>query len=287
MLKSEFMDGLEPVLKRYKVLFDTDYWALRPDIPERVLTPHIEPVYTEFKTETPYTKGNLNFLKDHIPNGSPYYEEWAKQQRAYRKTETYRELRRNLDFFNLAEEAGLEHDEHGGYNGVRHNLSVIEFVWRKKDLRKYHATGNYLGLVNEERITRYAGSSRFPYSTRDHRFVVGTNENEIAFCHQVPNSISSLQDAINWIWRGYKIEARQGDVGITSSNLKHVRGKEDEIQIVDSHFVIGEIYTKHGLHVRNGFIYHKKEQHPAIYVGPEWKKIIVGRRSTIGMSSAD
>jgi hypothetical protein len=197
-------------------------------------------------------------------------------------------LKRKADFFELAVKAGLHHDEHGGYGrGDNFDLQVIEYVWRKPDLRKYHASGRFIGFVKQERTRVYAKSSDWRPSSRIDKFVVGENENGVPFVHQVPSKVESLDEAMRWIWQGSDMEARQGDVAVTAGRLKHVEGEDADIAIHDSHRFIGEVHINGAVHVRNGFLYHTREQHPTLYVGSEWKRIVIGRRSAKGMSSAD
>lgn len=148
-----------------------------------------------------------------------------------------------------------------------------------------------LGLARQTRKRVYAHSSDWRFSERTDSFVVGENENGNPFLHQVPNHIVSLQEAWAWIWREAQIIARQGDIGIASSPLKHKEGEEDDIAVGGGHSrhrFIGEIYQNGSLHVRSGFLVHTAGQHPPVYLdGSCWRRIVLARRSEVGMSSRD
>jgi hypothetical protein len=194
-----------------------------------------------------------------------------------------------LEFFALAQRAGLEHDEHDGYErGDWFTLKVVEFIHKSSDLQRYHAAGRFLGLVAHERKRVYARRYRYGPSYAHHAYVVGENESGTPFAHAVPAAhCRTLEQAMDWIWQGNKLESRQGDVGIAACTLKHVRGEEGEVRIINSHIAVGEIRRNGGLYLRHGFIVHTKNQHPRIHVGNEWKKIVVARRSGAVSSSKD
>lgn len=268
--------------------FIDSYFILSPSF--KIPAPSLKYLIIPGRTESAYTKANLEHFKTHLPNIKPYLKAWSETQQKYRKSFEYKERLRKQNFLNLALEAGLIHDEHGGYSGRGDHFSIntVDYVWKKKDLKKYFACGKYLGLVTESRTRVYARSSKWHPSSRVDSYVVGTNENGVAFCHSVPNNISTLEHAIKWIWRDCVIEARHGDVGVADCKLKHVKGEIEDIRIIDSHYVRGEIYKKQNqIFVRNGVLYHKKRQHPDVEIGDAWKRIIVGRRSTRSVSSAD
>jgi hypothetical protein len=224
---------------------------------------------------------------------APTLKAWSKIQSKYRKSADYKARKIQRNILELANRAGLEYDEHGtvvrsnGWGKDRFNLRVLDYVHKKKDLKHYHACGKCLALVEQTRVRTYAASSQFRYSDSRWVFIVGTNENGVPFCHQVPRHFGSLGDAMKWIWNGHKIDRRQGDVAITRSHLKHVRGEVRNERLIDNHFIFAEVHDSQGTHIRNGFIYHEKDQHPPIYVGSEWKRVLIARRSAEGMSSAD
>jgi hypothetical protein len=254
-------------------------------------SPKIRPIIALAPATTPYSKANLKHYREHLPNLKPYLKEWAEFQREYKKSEEYRELIRRQEFLDLAIGAGLTHDEHGGYStsGDYHTLRIVDYVWSKKHLKMFFACGKYLGLVEETRVRVYAKSSKWRPSERTDRFVVGTNENGVPFCHAVPNTIASLIDALDWIWTSHELEARHGDVAVTKCNLKHVKPMYEELEVVPlSHVVRGEIYEKQNqIYARNAVLVHTKQQHPDVIIGNVWKKIIVARRSTRRESSTD
>jgi len=305
----EFKKGINQVLKPLKNVIWTDevvheshsyqdyegdyrdesYICLEPNY--QVSSPKIQPFIVWAPTISPYTKLNLKHYQEHLPNIKPYLKEWAKLQREYKKSKEYRELTRRAEFLDLAQEAGLNHDEHGGYSsrGDHFTLTILDYAWKKQDLKRCFACGKYLGLVSETRVRVYARSSKWRPSSRSDHFVVGTNENGVPFCHAVPNTIVSLIDALDWIWTSHEIEARQGDVAVVKCNLKHVKPMYEEVQVVPpSHVVRGEIYEKQNqIFAKNAILFHKKGQHPDIIIEDEWKKIIVARRSNRRESSVD
>lgn len=267
---------------------DDSYICLEPNY--QIASPKIQPFIVWTPTVSPYTKLNFKHLKEHLPNIKPYLKEWSALQREYKKSEEYRELKRRAEFLDLAQEAGLTHDEHGGYSGRgdHHTIRILDYVWKKKHLKMFFACGKYLGLVSEDRVRVYAKSSGWRPSERTDHFVVGTNENGVPFCHAVPNTIGSLVDALDWIWTSHELEARHGDVAVAKCNLKHVKGESTIIKVIDSHYVMGEVYQKqHQLFVRNAILSHEKGQHPDVVIGNEWKKIVIARRSSRRGSSAD
>jgi hypothetical protein len=182
--------------------------------------------------------------------------------------------------------------ENGGFSwdrGDSFSLEIIAIAYTPAQLRKHHATGSILGVVAQYRKRVYARSSKFKTSYRTDFFLVGKNENGNPFMHQVPGALS-VAYALEWIWKGAKIEERHGDIGIALCNLKNAEGESVDMDIPGtggSHRIFGEIREKGGLYARNAFIYHRKEQHPSLYIGSEWRRVVVGRRSAKGMSSAD
>lgn len=289
MTKTEFMNEFG----KYRIDVDhrRDEFLVGPDY--RIASPDIKRLRVEFQTNVAYTKANLAHLKQVLDHTRSAQVEWSRLQAAYRKTRDYKDRKILQDILDLAARAGLEYDEHGtvvvsnGWGRDRYELNVLDYAHKKRDLKRYHACGKYLALVEQVRQRTYAASSKFGMSEAHWVFVVGTNENGVPFCHQVPKHIQTMGGAIAWIWNGHKIEQRQGDVAITRSLLKHVRGETRNERLIDSHFIFAEIYESQGTHIRNGFIYHERDQHPPIYVGSEWKKVIIARRSAEGMSSSD
>jgi hypothetical protein len=240
-------------------------------------------------TATPFTKTNaVTVIQDAVDNAAHYVEYWRHLQAKWRKTARYQAERRYRDVLSIAAEVDIKAGHRWGSD--EHDVLVLDIVHQPSVLARFMAPGKYIAIVCDERTRKYANSSRFRSSTRADHFLVGRNENGNAYAHQVPNTINTVAQAWEWIWSGTKIEERQGDVGIAPSLLKHVEGEETDIDVIGGHSrhrFIGEIHQNGSLHVRNGFLYHTADQHPTIYVGGEWKRIVVGRRSQIGMSSAD
>ncbi len=246
--------------------------------------------YTEIvvpsRTASPYSKANADFINGKL---APYRRFWKAELTAFKRTAAWRNNLADTRFFDLCLRAGLDHDEHGsGMRGDYHQLKIIERC-HKSDLGRYHASGDNLGLVEQSRKRTYAKSSNWGPSWRKDRFLVGENENGTPFVHQVPNNITSIDWAINWIWRGAEIIARHGDVGLAkAAAVKHVAGENVEnFPLHDNHLFTGEIYKNGALYIKNGALFHGKEQHPDVTVGPEWVRVVIGRRSSVGMSSMD
>lgn len=157
----------------------------------------------------------------------------------------------------------------------------------------HHATPDTcIGLVEHQRRRIYSRSSTYKMSDRTDFYVVGQNENGNVFLHQVPaTTAGSLAEAMKWIWQGAEIIARQGDIAVAPSPLKHVDGEDADVDVFGGHSrhrFIGEVYRNGSLHVRSGFLYHTAGQHPTIYLdGSCWRRIVIGRRSERRMSTAD
>lgn len=245
------------------------------------------PVFVPRLTRSIYTATHAEYIAARI---EPYKKLWKRQLSAYKKTAEFRAIKHEIAAFDLAMEAGLEHDfDATSGRGDHFNTGVFDIVRKKRDLKNYHTAG-MLVLAKEGRTRVYAKSSQWRSSERTDTYLIGRNENGNPFRHQVPNTITSVAAAWEWIWGGADIEARQGDVGIAPSSFKHVSGEDDDIDVIgghSSHRFIGEVYRNGSIHVRNGFLYHETDQHPALYIGNEWKRIVVGRRSQVGLSSRD
>lgn len=236
----------------------------------------------EHETSTKYTKTNLEKIKEKIEENKDLIDDWHEAWKHYTKTKKYRRRKKKDDFKKLALETDLEERPGNGYDrGDYYYLRVLDFVYKKKDLEKYHASGDMLGVVNQTRQRVYAKSSKWSPSERKFRYLVGRNENGNAFAHPIPNHIKTLKKAIDWIWDGNKIVDRQGDIAITPApHLKNPPSAvEDDRRIIDSHRVEGEIYENGAMYVRNGKIYHSKGQHPEIEVGDDWMRILIARES--------
>lgn len=252
-------------------------------------------------TATTYSKRNIEALLAAITPellaeidaaDAAFWASPAGQEKKRRQAAENRAAARNARALKLAGEAGLNCDEHGGYRhgSDSYSISVLDIADAKTPakLREYHATGDMLLLVEEGRTRTYAKSSQWKASTRYDRYLVGRNENGIPFAHAVKTDIRTIAEALSWIWNGEKIIARQGDVATAESKQFTSPGQiVENYQIIDSHHIDGEIRKNGSLYARNAMLYHLKEQHPAIIVGSEWVKIVIGRRSTKSTSTAD
>jgi hypothetical protein len=207
-------------------------------------------------------------------------QEWINSNN-HRYTEQYRVATKKYQALQLAQKAGLHHDEHGGYSkGDYHTLTIIDIVFKASQLRANFAVGKLLALVRDERKRVYAKSYRFGPGYRSDVFLLGTNESGTPFLHPVPNYITSVATAISWIWNNETITARHGDVAIAIAKRIIKQGETvTSHQIIDRHVVTGEIYQNGSLYARNAVLTHTAGQHPDITIGNEWHKIIIGRRS--------
>lgn len=246
------------------------------------LSPGIRFSYTPVKvpslTTSPYTKANANFIGDKL---KPYRKFWKKEFTAWKRALPAAK-KHEIKFAEICRELGFTLEDSRYYR-------IFDLVWKKQDLKKYNATGKYLGVVEMTTVTTYAKSCQWGPSSREDTFLVGQNENGNPFAHQVSNNCFKIAGAVDWIWHGANVETRHGDIGIASCNLKHVEGEEKELTIpgASSHKIKGEIRQNGSLYARNAFLFHEKEQHPFAYIGSDWKRIVVGRHSEKMMSSAD
>lgn len=241
------------------------------------------------KTESLYTKANADMLAGKISNYLPL---WRQETRFFKAlfSEEIKHAKKKNEILSMAKTAGVDDDGKLGYaRGDHHQVRVEQFLDKKADLKKYHASGKYLALVNQERKRVYAKSSKWGPSTRNFKFLVGQNENGNPFAHQVPESITTIGQAWRWIWNDNTILDRQGDIGVAPSTLKHKDGQTDDIDVAghSRHRFKGEVYQNGAIHIRRGTLYHEGGQHPAIEIGDEWRRVVVARRSRIGMSSRD
>jgi hypothetical protein len=223
---------------------------------------------------------------DNEYKASPEYAERIANERRQARKDS-----RILRARDLAIKAGLEHDEHGGYErGDYHTLHIIDIADRKSQLDRYFATGTLLILVKDVRNRVYSKSYMMNHgpSYREDTYLVGTNDNGIPFAHHVKDDIVTIAEAVDWIWQSNKILARQGDVAVAECKQFVSSGElvEDYV-ITDSHKFTGELKRNGSIYIRNGILYHEKDQHPVIFVGEEWVKVVIGRRSTKAPSTAD
>jgi hypothetical protein len=215
---------------------------------------------------------------------------WAKTQSDYRRSNQYLLARKKYEAKQLAVEAGLQPDEHGGFRdrGDHFSLSVLDVIWKPIELQKLHATGDMLTLVNQVRTRVYAKSYKFGAGERSDIYLIGRNESGTPFCHAVAQHLRTVADAVAWIWDNQPITARQGDVAITPAK-KHITAGEivaDRV-ITDRHLISGEDLQNGALYARNAVLHHAADQHPDITIGNEWHKIVIARRSTRRPSSKD
>jgi len=289
MRLSEVRERLNGIGQKLGVNVTVDSYGAKIQLDTLCPSPNLQSLRMDLPEGKGWGKSALEMVATEVREHATTYNEWKAEQRRYQNTTDYRYRRAKSEVRALALRAGLEHDEHGGtFRGDYFTLRVLDVAFKSSELKRCHASGNLLGLAEQERKRVYASSSQWKSSTRADVFVVGTNENGVPFAHQVPTGIRKLEEAMEWIWNGAKIIHRQGDVGLASGTLKNKAGEHVEAyRILDSHLFTGEIHVNGSMHVRNGILYHAKNQHPAIEVGPEFMRVVIARRSQRGMSSRD
>lgn len=193
----------------------------------------------------------------------------------------------------LAEETGRLVDEHGGFStrGDHFSINVKDVVDDPLKLRGFHASGNMLAVVGQSRRRVYAGHHWSPSVCED-MFLIGKNENGVAFAHAIPAQIETVHSAVSWIWDVDNIEDvidRHGDVAVIKTKMTFKSGIVGKIAVLDSHVFEGE-YKKNGaIYVRNGVLHHEKNQHPDVKIGNEWVRLKAARRSErkVSIGSSD
>ena len=149
------------------------YDMMAPELSEAIYLKKSAGIEIAMLTQSPYTRANLDHIRNHIANAAPYVAEWRRIQAAYRRTSEYRDRRRERKIYNTAKAAGLL----SGYKmGDDYMLNIQDHVHRRRDMDKYHANGEFLALVEQERTRTYAKSSQWRPSKRVDKFLVGTNE---------------------------------------------------------------------------------------------------------------
>lgn len=241
--------------------------------------------YLCYNSKTPWTKENYNKIKRNIKS---MVNLWKKEAKQWKKDnpKKVRAIKLKNKIFNAIHEQEI--DREWGNDSI--SVFIKESIYKKRDMKKYFATGDFLALISRSRTREYAKSCMWKSSSRVDYFIIGQNENGNSFIHQVPNTVNSLKEAYEWIWKGNKIIYRQGDIGLCESNLKKAKGEENDIDVLghSRHRFIGEVRVNGSIHVKNGFLYHTGEQHPTIYLdSSKWYRVVEARRSEIGMSSAD
>ena len=162
----------------------------------------------------------------------------------------------------LAELAGYRTDEHGTYGRGDHlRVGVLEYIpARDAKGAPYHdlgAEGMALICVSRKRV--YARSSSWGPSTAEAYFVVGRNEAGTYYAHPV-TAASTLAEALAWMWQGYEVIARQGDIAL-------VRGGRSGY--------VPELPTGHTL-TADGITH---PTHPLLPLPGKGERVIVARRA--------
>ncbi len=197
------------------------------------------------------------------PTATP---EQARRNRIYRRI--------SVNCKRLAEGAGYASDEHGTYKrGDWWSVKALDFVGPEVSVAAPYLDqgGEGLGLIAVQRKRVYAKSSRWFPSHAESRYLVGRNEIGTYFAHPVPNSCTSVVEALDWIWSGNawvnetaNIIARQGDIAL-------VKGKGPKVpDLPKGHRVEGEQIVHN--------------THPAIRLPGKGERIIVAKRAAARVS---
>lgn len=194
-----------------------------------------------------------------------------------RSTESYRPRSVRLQVWKkrqaeaLAARVGYKTDEHGWHaRGDHFQVTGLDYVpAREARGRPYlDLGGEGLGLVRVVRHRVYANSSRWYPRDVSSVFLVGRNEAGTYFGHPVPATITSVDEALDWIWGGKakSILARQGDIAV-------VTGLGPKIPSLPEHH-----------RIEGSFIIHPS--HAPLPLPSTGQRIIVGRRAVAFASSA-
>ena len=104
------------------------------------------------------------------------------------------------------------------------------------------------------------------------RYLIGRNEAGTAFAHAVParSETSTITGALRWIWSGYAPTRRQGDIAIVTA----VGPKMPAL-----------LPQRHHVDAAAGVVRHAT--HPDLALPGAGERLIVGKRTTLGVSSHD
>ena len=183
----------------------------------------------------------------------------------------------------MAKETGAL-QEGDGRGGDHFRLNVHDIEYDPLKLRTLHSRTT-LALIGQERTRTYAKRSQWRPSTREDLFLVGRNENGVAFAHAVSsrNAISTVRAALQWVWDVDDIEDvvdRHGDVGVIRTSAVPKKTTTGTIKVLDSHAFTGEHCVRGRIvYARRGVLTHTKGQHPDVKIGDEWMKLVPARRS--------
>lgn len=296
MLKADMETAILKKFKQIRSVSASYGWTYETEFHTAVFTIYVKDrrlngsnvIYIRSREEikNPYTEANLKTIIEEFPalykENKEKYKEWLKtsQGKEFLKIEKRTEEKNKV--INFVKDSRILIDEHRAYHsGDTLYYTVLDLVKGKKELSKYHATGDFLAVVQIERVRTYskAYTRQFGPGKRYDKYLVGSNEIGTKFVHPVPDKIGTVKSAINWIWDDNEIVARQGDVAITpSKTIKNKVGEKTTIRIIDSHMFSGEVIQNGSTYVRNGMLFHEKQQHPEIFVEDQWMKILVGKR---------
>jgi hypothetical protein len=169
----------------------------------------------------------------------------------------------------LAAQAGYRPDEHGfSSRGDHQRIVVIDYIPPRHSAAApyFDAGGAGLALIRIDRTRVYARSSKWSPSVATTYYVVGRNEAGTYFGHPVVAS-TSVAEALDWMWSGYEIVVRQGDIAIARN------GKSGYIpDLPVGHRVEGEQIVH--------------ATHPAIRLPGRGERIVIARRASARVSRA-
>jgi hypothetical protein len=229
-------------------------------------------------------KARINREADQAWMASPEGKKRAEQEASKKLREE-----RTARAIKLAESTGVLVDEHGGMysRGDHFTIDVHDVVEDPLVLKKFHASGKMLALVSQKRKRVYAKSYSYGPSVREDFFLIGENENGVAFAHAITNDIrkwssKTVEAALRWIWGVELIEDvidRHGDVAIIKAKPFKSSGEIGKINVIDSHEFTGEFRKNGFVYARNGILHHTKNQHPDVKIGNEWVRLKAANRS--------
>jgi hypothetical protein len=150
-----------------------------------------------------------------IPCAWPWYAQCFTREERHSARRKAWQQRAGL---RLAALAGYKPDEHGfSTRGDHWTITVVEFVppYMSAAAPYLDQGGDGMALIRIDRRRVYAKSSKwFPSTTASH-YVVGRNEAGTYYGHPVQPA-ASLAEALAWMWQGYTITERQGDIALVA-----------------------------------------------------------------------
>lgn len=168
----------------------------------------------------------------------------------------------------LAKMAGYEADEHGFTSRGDHwKITTLDYVPPRDSAAApyFDAGGAGMALIRIDRTRVYAKSCKWSPSRTSTYYVVGRNEAGTYYGHAVTPA-PTLVEALAWVWSGYQVIARQGDIALVRG------GKSGYIPTLPG----GHVVTSDGV---------THPTHPTLRLPQAGERIIVARRAGTRVSS--